>query len=275
MSHWYDLDGNPHHFYETKKGESKPTTLRQARPKNWFPSVTTVIQDTLRSQMLEKWFQKQAVKATLNASRQFNEDEEAFVSRVIHESLQKSRDATDFGTEVHHHLEQYNLDQTYTVPESAPFYEMMVDILEHYKDWFAENVVEIVSAEERVACKELGLAGTIDRVYIRKGVGLTIGDTKTQGVNPKYGPTFYENFPIQLSLYSRMYRLRHRLDADPRIQSEIVNSEKADPIAEKLYTPEEQQTALALGLSLTRAWFLRKNYFPYGLDVYNPDVWLS
>jgi hypothetical protein len=275
MSHFYDLDGNPHHFYKTKKGESRPTTLRQARPKNWFPSVTTVIQDTLRSQMLEKWFQKQAVKATLNASRQFNEDEEAFVSRVIHESLQKSRDATDFGTEVHHHLEQYNLDQTYTVPESAPFYEMMVDILEHYKNWFAENILSVEEAEVRIASKEIGLAGTVDCVYTHKDHGTVILDYKTQGVNPKYGATFYENFPIQLALYARMYRLSRGLDTDPRIQSAIVNSERADPIASKLYKAEEQQTALALGLSLTRAWFLRKNYFPYGLDVYNPDVWLS
>ena len=280
MSHYYDKEGKPCHFQVTQsgknKGKERPTTSRDASKLGLFPSVTTVIGDMLRNPMLERWFQKQAVGAAVSATRGIGEDETTFTNRVIHESLQKSRDATDFGTEVHYHIEQYNLNKDYIVPpESVQKSPEMVDILEYWKDFSHKEIEEVVSAEEVLVSEDLGCAGTVDLIYLRKNVGLCIGDFKTQGVNEKYGVSFYETFPIQMALYARMYKLTHNLPEDPRISTQVINSNKTEEVHDKLYTLEEQQKSLSLGLCLLRGWFFRKGYTPKGVDLYNPSLWLS
>ena len=58
--HWYDRSGNPAYTYINKKGEEKPTTLREARKLNLVPSVTTIISCASAPQLVN-WKIDQAI----------------------------------------------------------------------------------------------------------------------------------------------------------------------------------------------------------------------
>ena len=60
--HWYDKDGNPAYTQpnKSKPGETRPTTLRDAKAQNLSPSVTTVLK-IMAARGLEIWKQNPAI----------------------------------------------------------------------------------------------------------------------------------------------------------------------------------------------------------------------
>ena len=261
--HFYTRDGEARHTVIGKNGKERPSRVADATGQGWLPSATTILQIKANPQ-LTKWFQKMAVQAALTSERGPHESMDDFIDRIIYESTEKSRTATDFGTLIHDHLERWNRDHSY-IP--APECDGLIrHICAKWRDYCAENVLSVLHAERLIACPPLGVAGTVDLICERKDTGLSVSDFKTTGGIKDGKASFWPNYAWQLALYSRMVRIQDGLSEDPRIVSHVINSQEPDEIHTKVYTQEEQQKALAMVLTLAKAWFLEKNYFPDGLD---------
>ncbi len=262
--HFYTRDGEARHTVIGKNGKERPSRVADATGQGWLPSATTILQIKANPQ-LTKWFQKMAAQTALSLTRNHDESMDEFIDRIIHESTQKSRTATDFGTLIHDHLEKWNRDHSYFPPPESE--GLIRHICAKWRDYCAENVLSVLHAERLIACPPLGVAGTVDLICERKDTGLSIGDFKTTGGVKDGKASFWPNYAWQLALYSRMVRIQDGLSEDPRIVSHVINSQEPDEIHTKVYTQEEQQKALAMVLTLAKAWFLEKNYFPDGLDI--------
>jgi len=127
-SHWYDKDGNPAHTYLNKKGEEKPTTLRQAREHALRPSVTSVIQCAARPG-LEVWKQDQIILACLTMPVLEGESEADYISRIKIDAKEQARKAAERGTEIHAWVQQGFEGKIHTA-EQITFYEYAKAVLE-------------------------------------------------------------------------------------------------------------------------------------------------
>jgi len=104
MGHWYTKEGHAQHWQEN----GKPTTLREARKENLFPSVTTIL-DVLNKQGLNEWKTREAIKTASVTPRGEVETEYNYLKRVMAISYETTRGAADFGTEFHREAEKVNL----------------------------------------------------------------------------------------------------------------------------------------------------------------------
>lgn len=108
MSHFYDREGNPHHFVPKKDGTgNRPSTVRDCRTNGWLPSVTTIL-SILRKPGLENWMITQAVHAVVTAPSELGESLDAKIIRVLETERQQdeeARIARDLGTDIHNGLE--------------------------------------------------------------------------------------------------------------------------------------------------------------------------
>src|SRR5690554_5484950 len=239
--HWYNELGEACHTQPTKPGAknpTRPTSIKDARQQNLRPSVTTVLK-IRHNQALVDWMVRVSIQAALTAYRRPGEEDWKFHRRIAYEGMEKGRTASDFGTKMHDYIEKWNLDHSFRVPAGEdPLY---VQILESWIDYSERNHISILSAERRIACRPLGLAGTVDVVAEDKNIGLSIEDMKSQDVKPnrKGGPKearFYPSFGWQLALYARMVRIVDGLSEDPAIVSHVLDSNGEVPLTTKVFT---------------------------------------
>lgn len=105
--HWYDMaTGLPAYTVIGKNGKERPTTLRDARARNYAPSVTTIIR-TASSPGLQRWKDEQLLMAALTSTRLLGETDDDYISRVIDDSKAQGKAAADRGTALHGALERY------------------------------------------------------------------------------------------------------------------------------------------------------------------------
>lgn len=108
MSHYYRQDGSPAHF-EAKGG--KPTTLREARKLDLYPSVTTVGQVRAKPPLIT-WLQRQAAFEAWEWT-QNNTPPECFspnddwANALIASAREKTFAKADDGSDIHAVLEVY------------------------------------------------------------------------------------------------------------------------------------------------------------------------
>jgi hypothetical protein len=100
QGHFYYPDGRPAYTYLNKKGEEKPTTLREARKLGLWPGCTTVIK--LASQPgLINWIIDQHILAALSLPRIPDETDDEFVARIKEDAKAQAKRAAEIGTTVH------------------------------------------------------------------------------------------------------------------------------------------------------------------------------
>ena len=114
--HWYDRTGTlvetvP--YADPRKGH-RQTTLRDARKRgDLAPGVTTIIGMANKPQLVT-WKMKQAALAALTCPRQPDENEDAWLARVLEvDANEHARDAADEGTRIHAAIEQHFRRETY------------------------------------------------------------------------------------------------------------------------------------------------------------------
>lgn len=115
MSHWYTREGAPRYTIIGANGNERDTTLRDARPNGWVPSVTTVLQCIAKPQ-LEDWKVKQGILAALTTDRLDGEDDDTYIRRILSDSREQAKKAAEEGTRVHDTLE-CSFKAGWTVPE--------------------------------------------------------------------------------------------------------------------------------------------------------------
>jgi hypothetical protein len=107
-SHWYitsDTEIKPYHSvpYSGKRGsdgETRPTTLRDARKVNAFPSVTNVL-SILHKEFLVAYKINQAILAALTLPKIDGESEDSFAQRVVTDSREHAASAARLGSRLH------------------------------------------------------------------------------------------------------------------------------------------------------------------------------
>lgn len=105
-THWYDRAGKPAYTVKAKDGTERPTTLRDARKFGYLPSVTQIIR-LAAAPGLEIWKQQQVLMAALTTTRREDEPEQAFLQRILEDSREQAKKASERGTAIHASLQAF------------------------------------------------------------------------------------------------------------------------------------------------------------------------
>jgi hypothetical protein len=108
--HFYDAAGRPFYTIIGANGQERPTTLRDARKLNLYPSVTTITK-CAAAPGLVNWMVDQAILAALTLPRMEGEPEAEWLVRVKRDSKETARKAADKGTQIHGAIEKHFLGQ--------------------------------------------------------------------------------------------------------------------------------------------------------------------
>jgi len=151
---------------------------------------------------------------------------------------------------VHEAIDCYHINQEYIAEEEIEPW------LDQYREWFAANIVHVVSSEETVVNAGTGYAGRMDLVAVHREHGSCVIDFKTQ--RAKGNIKFYDTWQYQLAAY------RECIDSRPNCLSVAMNSMKAEAPVEKLWTPQEVKTGWDVFRRSCEIWQLQRGYFPAG-----------
>lgn len=138
-THFYTRSGEPAYTVTAKAGHERPTTVADARKLGLVPSVTTVMQCAAKP-ALERWKAEQLMLAALTLPRHDGEPEKDWLARVIHDSKETARKASERGTAVHASLQNH----FECGAADSQFYEHCKGtrkaLLDHFGDipWFVE-----------------------------------------------------------------------------------------------------------------------------------------
>ena len=102
--HWYDREGNPRYTIIGANGKERPTTLRDGRKLNLFPSYTKIA-GVENKPALNVWKENQIALAAITLPRIEGETDDDFLVRVKEDAKEQSRKAADRGTQIHTAIE--------------------------------------------------------------------------------------------------------------------------------------------------------------------------
>lgn len=163
--HWYTRDGKPAHDQpnKSKPGETRPTTLRDARTQLLLPSVSSIL-GVMAKKGLEGWIKTQVAEAAVAEAldKGICNDQE-FVAAVLERAESQMTKARDLGTEIHGAIERY-LD--FISDEFEDTDKIQLAHWAHIKA--AKNALKELGvwgqpfSSERTFASPLGYGGTID-----------------------------------------------------------------------------------------------------------------
>lgn len=150
-THWYDKDGQPRYTYTNKKGETKPTTWREAKKHGWVPSVTTVLK-VMAAPGLENWKQDQVLMSAATMPHDNLTDEE-WRKAVKQEAKEKAIAAAERGTQFHADIERWLQGQTTSCLETCELISMRLKGI---------GIDLAMGRAEHSFAHELGFGGKVD-----------------------------------------------------------------------------------------------------------------
>jgi hypothetical protein len=190
--HWYDKNGKEAHSYINKKGEEKPTTLRQARTEGLVPSVTSIIR-LAAAPGLDAWKADQVIMAALSLPRVPDETDDEFVARIKLDAKEQAKKAAEKGTEIHA-LVQRGFESTGIPDDAMRYYESA-------RKTIYEALGRAIFDCEKSFARD-GYGGKVD--LSRDGIVIDIKST----TKPLEGLKTWDEHSLQLSAY------RHGLGMD-------------------------------------------------------------
>jgi hypothetical protein len=133
--HWYTKSGEP--CYEIN---GRGTTLRDARKLSLVPSVTTVL-NVVAKPALTNWLVIQGIMAALTGTRDGDESDEAYISRILADSKAQAKAAAETGSHIHDACER--MSKGLTVPEqylphATAAHAELKRLFPDINDWIAE-----------------------------------------------------------------------------------------------------------------------------------------
>jgi hypothetical protein len=201
--HWYDRTGAACHTTKGANGNSRATTLRDARKLNLLPSVTTIF-GVLAKPQLDDWKHRQITAAALREPRFIDEAPDTYHGRIMEEAFKQVEDAADLGTAIHKAIENHFTGLVYDPSMEA--YVVAVDA------WKTQEGVEFLAHELRLVSLEHGYAGTTDAAMLSKR-GRGILDFKSRKTKEGQPVTSYDTQPMQIAAY-HMAHYGQILDTD-------------------------------------------------------------
>jgi hypothetical protein len=137
--HWYLPDGSPAYRIIGKNGKERNSTVKDAREHGLLPSVTTII-GCASKPALDVWKQQQAILSALTLPRLEGESEEDWLSRVVADSKETAKQATERGTQIHGVIEAFY--EGIYIPELPPYVRAVENAInEHFGSqlWISEK----------------------------------------------------------------------------------------------------------------------------------------
>jgi hypothetical protein len=260
-SHWYFPDGTPLHEVPRADGKgTRPTSLRDARKLNLFPSVTNVL-GILAKPALDAWKQQQAILAALTLPRNEGESLDDFASRVVTDMQSEVGRAADLGSAVHAAIEGYA--QGRWLPEDKE----IARLFEPARQWFDAEVTQVHSVEIAAAHLEWGYAGRVDLVATLRSTGRpTVVDFKTQKTrrdkDGSFKPIIHDTWPLQLEAYRAALASRDKGLTDAAIASVVIGSTEPVPVVVKVWDDADKAAFFKAFLAARDLWVWQKNYCP-------------
>lgn len=222
-AHWYRPDGTSCHTVpnKSKPGESRATSLTDARKLGLLPSVTTIL-DILDKPQLTDWKMEQvtsefhrrigviangrehadiAVAVLDIAHRAFDE----LHADICERAFQQVEDAADAGKLIHRAAELvlsgdlYNEDEQVFLPELKERFPMKT-FIEPIRSFVREHDIHPTGHEVKVVNLVHGYAGTGDLpMTCKRGIGF--GDWKTRKTKPGRPVKAYDTQLMQIGAY--------------------------------------------------------------------------
>ena len=250
-AHWYRADGTPVHRLPTADGSGeRPTTIRDAKRMNLYPSVTSIL-GVLAKPGLETWKLNQVALATLRTPKQPDESDDYWCRRVQNSAFEQVERAADMGTKIHRALEHAMDDE--------PFDEEVRDYVDPVLRWRGSTAIEIIDREVRVVNFTHGFAGTADVLFRYGRTGIGILDYKTRKTKPGEKVVAYDNQAMQLAAYAAAYWGEENIDRAVAANVFISTTEPGRIEVVKHETLPQDWEAFKL---LTGLWRYVKNYDP-------------
>jgi hypothetical protein len=246
--HWYDINGNPAYEVANKSnGAMRPTTLRDAKKLNLFPSVTTIMR-IKAAPGLEIWKQNNILQAAATLPHIEGESVDDWCKRVIEDANEQGKRARDKGTEIHGAIERFYLDGSDTTYGNEV---MAVDKL------LKSLSISPVAAEKSFS-HSLGYGGKIDFIGAdHNGLPVVI-DFKTTEFKEKK-KLHWAEMVIQLAAYAKGLEL----DVTPRLINIFISTDKAEPQVDFYEWSEvEKANGWRQFELLLELWQIEKGYTP-------------
>lgn len=241
--HWYAKDGTPAYEVEGKTG-LRPTTLRDARKLNLYPSVTTIIK-CAAAPGLERWKAEQLLLAALTLPRKEGEAEKDWLDRVRRDSGEQARQAAEEGTKIHAAIEQRLLGR----PFDSAYQQHVTGALRALDEACGSQEW---SPEKSFTDPHHGYGGKVD-LHSSKWVV----DFKGKDFGPDDKHALYENHTMQLAAYANGLML-------PEARGGIVFVSRSVPGLAKFVeaTKDQMEQGWEMFESLLSFWRAQKGYRP-------------
>ena len=237
--HWYDRKGNPVYTVKAKAGHDRPTTLADARKLGLVPSVTGIIK-CAAAPGLERWKQQQVLMAALTLPKVAGETEEGYLSRIMEDSQQQAKRASERGTAIHAAIQGFYSDETPT-----PGYEAYIQgAVQAVAEWMPGNWIA-----ERAFSHPLGFGGKVDL----SGPGVV--DFKTKEFDTTADLKTWDEHACQLAAY------RHGLGIEKARCAIVYVSATVPGLSKLIEIPEDElQRGWTCFYSLLHFWQAKSSY---------------
>lgn len=200
MSHWYLPDGTP--FYEIEKLDKsglRNVTLRDARKKGAFPSVSGIIQQ-IGKPSLTRWLLLQLLNVVSKFKHWVNK-EENWQDRLIQMSEVENSRFAQIGNQIHNMFEQY-----YLTGKVEPENESLVyPVIEYVQNELTKPHKIIKFEVEKAFAHKDGYGGKIDLI-IHTEDGIIIVDFKTKHGKDLSEKKLYDDYKMQLAAYKNNFK---------------------------------------------------------------------
>lgn len=289
-NHWYDRAGKACHTQPKKSqpGETRATTLADARKLGLLPSVTGIL-GVLDKPQLTDWKLEQLTKefchrlSLIHTPGRSLED----IAHATHDILQRDRDelhddllekalqqveeAADAGTLIHNGAEkalqglEYDHDLPVFLPELKQTFPLSCFIMP-IERFMKENQIVPLGHEVRIACSKHGYAGTGDLpMSCPRGRGF--GDYKTRKTKPGKPVKAYDTQVMQIAAYHGAHfgDLQHKLFSKaetPTGFNLFISTTEPGRIDPVWYESEDITKAYEGFASLCSVWRFLKGYDP-------------
>jgi len=261
--HFYDLEGKACHrvLYADKKraaaGETRPTTLADARKMNLLPSVTTVMKIIVK-EGLDSWKAEQLLMAADAYRRPPQMPFEDWAREISSRSKNIVEIAANTGVRTHKAIEDYL--NHHTIPRDPALWSTFRPA----RQWIDANVAEVHRAEFTVLGD--GYAGTLDLWATVRGAGERVVDFKTRNwADDKKKPNVYDEDGTQLAGYRRALcgALPHgATTGEMGMMSVVISTQSEREVFARDFTIDDIRHFEKMWRALFELWITKKKYDP-------------